>query len=436
MWNPGSCHKWLHYALLVGLGLTLLAASSHREATLSADQTSELEIDSLLNPQSLPSVPTSETLDQVKLAFADPPSEFRSMPLWVWNDEMEWPRLKEQLAQFKQQGIGGVFIHPRPGLMTEYLGPEWFRLWKLAMDEGKRLGLFVNIYDENSYPSGFSGGHVPAQAPDTASQFVQVEFSGGSESINFGEADLVSAFVVEKEAAGRVRVVQRIHSPERLAPGQSLLQFRLRRASGNPWTAGFPYVDITNPLTAKMFLETTFEPYKKEIGEQFGKTVRWVFDDEPLIATGGAYDAAPLTLPLSRNTLAEFQKRCHYDLADQLPSLYWDVADFQKVRFDYWQTLHDLWKENYFRPIFQWCDRNQLQFTGHWMEHEWPYPWISPADASFYAYEHVPGIDMLEGGRIRTQGSDPHMLFTTKQVASAAHQLGRRAFCEAYGVAG
>jgi hypothetical protein len=134
--------------------------------------------------------------------------------------------------------------------------------------------------------------------------------------------------------------------------------------------------------------------------------------------------------------LEEFQKRCHYDLAEHLPSLYWDVGHYPKVRFDYWQTLHDLWKENYFRPLFQWCDRNQLQFTGHWMEHEWPYPWISPADASFYAYEHVPGIDMLEGGEIRTKGADPHMLFTIKQVASAAHQLGRRAFCEAYGVSG
>ena len=50
--------------------------------------------------------------------------------------------------------------------------------------------------------------------------------------------------------------------------------------------------------------------------------------------------------------------------------------------------------------------------------------------------EHAPGIDMLEGSNIRTQGKDPHMLFTIKQVASVSHQLGRRAFCEAYGVSG
>ena len=436
MQKPCWCEKWWQCALLAGLGITLLVVGFRRQTTLSAEIVSASEAELLLNPRSLSPESRFETPTQIRAAFADPPKEFRSMPLWVWNDELEWSRLKEQLIQFKRQGMGGVFVHPRPGLMTEYLGTEWFRLWKLALQEAQQLGLLINIYDENSYPSGFSGGYVPARAPDTASQFVQAEFSTNTGEVNFNGADLVSAFIVEKDSSGTVVRVQRIKSPKLLDPSQSMVHFHLRRASGNPWTAGFPYVDLTNPQTAKEFLETTFEPYKKQVGEQFGKSVKWIFDDEPLISTGGAYDNAPLALPLSRNTLAEFQKRCHYDLAEHIPSLYWDVADYRKVRFDYWQTLHDLWKENYFRPIFQWCDQNHLQFTGHWMEHEWPYPWVSPADASLYAYEHMPGIDMLEGSGIRTRGSDPHLLFTIKQVGSVAHQLGRRAFCEAYGASG
>ncbi|MBI1792157.1 MAG: hypothetical protein HYR60_31930 [Acidobacteria bacterium] len=360
--------------------------------------------------------------------FADPPAEFRSMPLWVWNDQLEWPRLKEQLGEFRRQGMGGVFVHPRPGLMTEYLGADWFRLWKLSVEESKRLGLFVNIYDENSYPAGFAGGHVPAMAPDTVAQYVQAELDVPPERVPWKAAETVAVFAS--------REGPRVHRADGLPPGARAVVFRLRRASGNPWTGGFPYVDLTNPQTASAFIETTYERYKKHLGAEFGKTIRWVFDDEPLIATGGAYDQASLALPLSPYTLAEFRKRHGYDLADHLPSLYWDVGDWRRLRFDYWQTLHDVWKENYFQPLYQWCDRNRLQFTGHWMEHEWPYPWISPADASMYAFQHVPGIDMLEGSNIRTKGSDPHMLFTIKQVASVAHQLGRRAFCEAYGVSG
>ncbi|MFN8005954.1 MAG: glycosyl hydrolase [Terriglobia bacterium] len=436
MWTPTLTSRWLIGSLFVVLAIALLSPGFLPLEKVSAGSGPTAEIERLLNPESLRSSLPPPTLTQIEHDFLNPPAEFRSMPLWSWNDELEWPRLRDQLQQFKQQGMGGVFIHPRPGLKTEYFGPEWFRLWKLALDEGARLGLIINIYDENSYPSGFSGGHVPARAPDTAAQFVQAEASLTSGSIDFKAADLVSAFVAEKSASGAVVSVRQINSPSPLADGQTLVHFHLRRASGNPWTAGFPYVDLTNPDTSKAFLETTFENYKAQIGQHFGTTVKWVFDDEPLIATAGAYDNAPLALPMSRNTLAEFQKRCHYDLAAYLPSLYWDVGDYRKVRFDYWQTLHDLWKENYFRPIFLWCDQNRLQFTGHWMEHEWPYPWISPADASLYAYEHAPGIDMLEGAGIRTQGADPHHLFTIKQVSSVAHQLGRRAFCEAYGASG
>jgi hypothetical protein len=102
-----------------------------------------------------------------------------------------------------------------------------------------------------------------------------------------------------------------------------------------------------------------------------------------LLATAGAYERGQLALPLSYRTLAEFQKRNGYDLREVLPSLFWDVGDWQRVRFDYWQTLHGLWRESYLRPIFEWCGRNGLQFTGHFMEHEWPYPWISPDDATW-----------------------------------------------------
>ena len=387
-----------------------------------------------LNPKALPAAAPA-TLDQLRKGFVDPPADYRSMPLWVWNDEMDAKRIDEMLAQYKQQGLGGAFVHPRPGLMTEYLGADWFKLWRHSLNEGKRLGLDISIYDENSYPSGFAGGHVPAQAPDTAAQYVVPEFGVDPNSVT--AHPLTVAFVaMEKDAAGNYKSAHRVASPTEVRPGEVVAAFRLRRASGNPWTGEFPYVDLTNPRTAPKFLETTYEAYKREFGSEFGKTIKWAFTDEPYIAAGGAYDSARQALPLSFYTLSEFRKRNGYDLADEIASLYWDVGDYRKVRFDYWQTEHDLWKENFLAPMFAWCDRNGLQFTGHWMEHEWPFPWITPSDASMYAFEHVPGIDMLEGTNLRLQGEDPHMLFTIKQVASVSHQLGRRAFCEAYGVAG
>jgi hypothetical protein len=393
----------------------------------------QTELDLLLNPKALGAKAAPETPAELRRKFNDPPAEYRSMPLWVWNDEMSWPRMQEQLRQFKAQGMGGVFIHPRPGMMTEYLSPEWFRLWRLSLEEGKRLGIQVNIYDENSYPAGFAGGHVPARAPETVLQYLSCEQDVAAGRAPWGRSETLAIFALERGADGRVVSAKRVSSGREVPDGQKVAVLSLKRVTGGFWTAGFPYVDLTNPATAVEFLKSTYEPYKAHFGAEFGKTLKYAFNDEPQLLAGGT---GPYGLPLTRYSLAEFKKRCGYDLLDNLASLYWDVGDWRKVRFDYWQTIHDLWKENFFRPLFQWSDRNNLQFTGHWMEHEWPYPWITPADASFYAFEHMPGIDLLEGANLRKRGADEHYLFTIKQVASVSNQLGRRVFCEAYGVAG
>lgn len=40
---------------------------------------------------------------------------FRALPFWSWNDRLEPDRLREQIRQMKDQGIGGFFMHARGG---------------------------------------------------------------------------------------------------------------------------------------------------------------------------------------------------------------------------------------------------------------------------------------------------------------------------------
>lgn len=100
-------------------------------------------------------------------SFKNPPSEYRTFPFAVWNDKMSEEGIDRQLEDMKAQGCGGVIIHPRPGLITEYLSDEWFSLYKHAVSKAESLGMEIWIYDENSYPSGFAGGHVPARMPES-----------------------------------------------------------------------------------------------------------------------------------------------------------------------------------------------------------------------------------------------------------------------------
>ena len=112
----------------------------------------------------------SDSFSDLKNFFQNPASEFRTVPFWVWNDEITETQIDEQLSDFKSKGFGGVFVHPRPGLITPYLSERWHQLFKYSVEKGKELGLNIWIYDENSYPSGFAGGHVPAQMPGSYNQ--------------------------------------------------------------------------------------------------------------------------------------------------------------------------------------------------------------------------------------------------------------------------
>jgi len=73
--------------------------------------------------------------------------------------------IKRQLEDFQARGSAGRSSIPAPALITPYLTDEWFSLCAYAV-EVERARLKVWLYDENSYPSGFAGGHVPAAMPD------------------------------------------------------------------------------------------------------------------------------------------------------------------------------------------------------------------------------------------------------------------------------
>ncbi|MFQ9800546.1 MAG: hypothetical protein ACLR23_18340 [Clostridia bacterium] len=114
--------------------------------------------------------------------FESPTPFYRTMPFWVWNSDFSKDEIRAQLLELKEHGFGGAFVHPRPGLISEYMSQEWFSEWDCALQTAKELDLTLGLYDENSYPSGFGGGHVPAMCPQCLSQSI------GFKRVNIAEA--------------------------------------------------------------------------------------------------------------------------------------------------------------------------------------------------------------------------------------------------------
>ena len=97
---------------------------------------------------------------QIISSFASPSVEYRGKPFWSWNGELRGEELVRQAHVMKEMGLGGYFMHSRAGLITEYLGEEWFDLINEVADAAEEDGMEAWLYDEDRWPSGSAGGKV------------------------------------------------------------------------------------------------------------------------------------------------------------------------------------------------------------------------------------------------------------------------------------
>ncbi|MCX6322012.1 MAG: glycosyl hydrolase, partial [Bacteroidia bacterium] len=358
--------------------------------------------------------------------FSEPPREYTTAPFFVWNAEITKEEIDNYMISFKNAGSSQVIIHPRPGLITEYLSENWFELYQYTVEKGKELGMNVWIYDENSYPSGFAGGHVPAEMP---------------ESYNKGQGLKMSKFetlpdtcdkyyLFLKEENGAFTDITTSLSNEKGKTGKYLL-FSKTYNTKTDWYGGFSYVDLLYPGVTQKFIEVTMTGYEKYLGTEFGKTVPGTFTDEPQINSPGGIRWTP-------DLFEVFMKRWHYNLKTQLPSLYEEVGDWKKIRHNYTQTLLQLFIDRWAKPWYAYCEEKGLKFTGHYWEHEWPNMRPGGDNMAMYAWHQVPAIDMLfnqwDDSTAKAQFGNVR---SVKELASAANQTGRqRKLSETYGGSG
>jgi hypothetical protein len=371
-------------------------------------------------------------------------ANWRPWPLFVLNDEFPEGEgekiISESLEALAGAGYGGLFIHPRPGLICEYLGDRWFALIRHIISECQRLNLHPALYDENTYPSGFGGGHVPATAPATILRYVQPVVGEGR--INLPLAPL-SVFHWDGTSA-----LDRI-SRDSVREGERWVAFVMKAMEPSAWHGGFAYVSILDAQVMPAFLESTHEKYKAKLNEAEWDALRAVFTDEPHLPAerNGSWSASLHFTPWVRH---HFRQRNGYDPVERLPDLFWPGEGAAATRFDFYETLHHLLVTSWAKPYAQWAQANRLPLTGHYYEHDWPCPYATPGHVHLLKYMDWPGTDLLEnfllegheGGDPQNlfktgPGREPHALYYLKQVQSVANQYAKeRVICESWGAGG
>ncbi len=307
-------------------------------------------------------------------------SKYRPIPFWSWNDELEPEDCAKQIDWMHENGIGGFFMHARGGLMTPYLGEKWFKCVEASVNEAVKLGMNAYAYDENGWPSGFAGGKL-LEDEDNRDRYLEY-------SIGPADPKAFACYDISGEKLVRVK------------EGDNVLNLYKRISPST--------VDICNPEVIQKFIKITHEEYKKR--DNGG--LRGFFTDEPQYFRWGH--------PYTEMLPAYFKSHYGVDIVDQLGLVFVEKEGYREFRYRYWKAMQDMMLHSFSEQIYNWCDKNNYLFTGHYVE-ETTLPYQMNCCAGImpmYEYEHIPGVDWL--GRFCPDVLSP------KQVGSVAQQLGKK----------
>lgn len=358
--------------------------------------------------------------------FLNPPNEYKPAPFWGWNDRLERDEVIHQVQEFAKGGWGGFFIHARDGLITPYLGKEWMEMIRVAVEEGKRLGIKCWIYDEHPFPAGHAGGTVPILGEEYRNRVLYCKLD--NRPLRWD--GLVMAFSA-LEKGGEISNLQVMPDPASYKGDANLFFyfFEYLAPLGDTSCRGFSYIDALNPKAVKAFIDNTHNTYLKNLGAEIGDSVPGFYSDIPLLTW--FYSAPKPSLPWTPALPGRFKEQKGYNLLEHLPSLLFDLGDYMKVRHDFWDLVTDMFVESYSKQVYDWCEEHGCIFTGHYWGEEtlhWQPCWAG-AIMPHLEYNHWPGTDHI--GRFQ---DDP---LGIKQVDSVVCQLGKeRLQTETYAMSG
>ena len=344
--------------------------------------------------------------------FRTPPAEYRPVAMWFLNGDLEDAELRRQLGEMAKCGIGGVQVAARTGLEAPYMSERWFDVVRLVLDESSRNGMSVWLADEHPYPSGTSGGEVILRHPEFRAWQMRathiVAAAGGRVREEAPGTVLLRAVAVPQDARGPARWADAqildhhvgLRQREQvLVQPSSVYLTRQRYMSNAPrptldWRAPSGaerwevwliaaaeitdykffggYVDLCNADACRLFLETTYQRYLDRLGPtDFARLAGFFLDEShPQNWSWCLPDA--------------FRKRNGYDLLEVLPALWAQTGpDIGRIRYDYWQTITELFVNSFHKPTAEWCARHNVQLS---LE-------VPSTRNIVQRYADVPGID-------------------------------------------
>jgi hypothetical protein len=346
------------------------------------------------------------------------------------------------IAEMAKLNYGGFFIEasggPTTGLSEAYLqafrrppssqgvvfgSEEYFRFYNLALEEAKKQGLEVILYDDYSFPTGTVAGQLYSKYPEHAAK-----------NLNMAERDATGPATIDLAIpqglyVGAVMMNRTTFELRDISDHRADSRVTVQLPAGE-WKVMAFYlaegkarvVDYLDPAAMDAFVSLTYEKYARNFGGYFGNLITQTFYDEPSM-----HHADRMWTPEFN---ASFQKKHGYSPMKYYPALWYDIGpQTAAARNALFGFRAQLFGENFIKRLNDWCAAHGLQFGGH-LDQEEP---LNPVPLNgdllkVFQYQTLPTVDDIWWwGR-----SNPSYKIVTSAAFNYDHPIARAETYSAY----
>ncbi|MBQ3571853.1 MAG: hypothetical protein IJA15_03380 [Clostridia bacterium] len=269
----------------------------------------------------------------------------------------------------------------------------------IILAEAKKLGMQVWLLDDDKFPTGHAGGAV-AKNPDLRKWLLierHVDIVGPAEDISLlldeenEENILIGAYAYKRNADFKetceykaVDLTQNckngfLHWDVPSGVWRVFFYFKSRKGGRKE------YIDMINPDSVKLLIDTVYESHYQHYKQYFGTTFMGFFSDEPEFGNEmvgqqrfdfGYYQAKigkhGLSLPYNEEVLARMQKSLGYNPIEHFNLLWYEDDnngnDQAELRYAYMDAITQLYSECFTGQLAKWCKEHGVIYTGHIIE--------------------------------------------------------------------
>ena len=349
---------------------------------------------------------------------------------WLHGTETE-ARLREMVGRVAESGQGILTIESRPHI--DWMRAGWWRDVDIVLDECKKRGVKMMVFDDYWWPSQGMGGKYPIPEKYQCRDIKAAVFVKGA-----------APEKVENEIC-RVVATETMKGFFRLGPdGDKTIVYSWHvppkgRVQGLGGSQGrFAYVNGLDEEAVDWFLANYYQPYYDRYRSSFEDgTIPGFFFDEP--ETMGVWGPTlEKELAARGENVGELLTAFKFRLADPEAQ--------KRAIYRYHDARAEVWGRTMYGRQSDWCRKHGVFSSGHFMEHAGCFYSLAMSGGNvmqLMKYVEVPGIDLVcrqyyphqreDRGRQIDFGQMP------KYGSSTAHVYNRhngKNWCEIFGAYG